>query len=78
MRMDIGFLSTLIAGLLFVSAGVAGIFTGKHITKGGMGPFGPEFVGRKESPVTFWLHVALSVGSGTSLLILAFIHALRV
>jgi hypothetical protein len=75
MRVDIGFLSPFIAGLLFVSAGVAGIFTGKHITKGGIGSFGPEFVGRKESPVTFWIHVALSVGCGTFLLILAFIHA---
>ena len=78
MRLDTGFVSPLIAGLLFVSAGVAGVLTGKHITKGRVTSIGPEFVGRKECPISFWLHVVLSIGGGTSLLVLAFIHAVRV
>jgi hypothetical protein len=78
MRIDTGFVSPLIVGLLFVCAGVAGIFTGKHITKGRITSIGPEFIGRKESPIIFWLHVATSIGCGTFLLVLAFIHAVRV
>jgi hypothetical protein len=78
MRLDAGFVSSFIAGLLFVSAGVAGVLTGKHITMGRITSIGPEFVRRKESPTIFWLHVALFVGGGTLLQLFAFIHALSV
>jgi hypothetical protein len=76
--MDAGFFSALVAGLLFLCAGAGGVYTGKHITKAKFPSIGPEFVCRKESPIGFWLHVALSIGGGTFLLVLAFIHGLRV
>jgi hypothetical protein len=78
MRIDTGFISGFIVGLLFVSAGVAGVLTGKHITMGRITSIGPEFIGRNESPIIFWLHVALFVGGGTLLLLFAFIHDLSV
>jgi hypothetical protein len=78
MRIDTGFISGFIVGLLFVSAGVAGVVTGKHITMRRITSIGPEFVGRKESPNIFWLHVALSIGGGAVLILFAFIYAARV
>ena len=78
MRIDTGFFSPLVPGMLFLCAGAVGVYTGKHITKPTFPSIGPEFVYRKESPISFWVHVALSIGGGTFLLVLAFIHALRV
>jgi len=76
MHMDIGFVSPLVAGLILAGIGLVGLLTGKVLTKGR--GFGPEFIVRRSSPVVFWLHVAIWVGGGTSLLVLAFSHAARV
>ena len=78
MTFDTGFFSPLVAGLVFLSAGVAGIYTGKHITKGRVTSITPEFISRRKSPAAFWIHVTLSVGFGIALMALAFTHAARV
>ena len=74
MRIDATFVSLLVIGLLFFCAGAAGVISGKHITRAKITSFGPEFVDRRESPVRFWFHVAVSIGCASFLLMLALIH----
>jgi hypothetical protein len=58
-RIDTGFVFMFAAGFLIGLAGLAGIFTGTHITKSGIATIGADLVGRKDSPISFWLRLNL-------------------
>jgi hypothetical protein len=61
LRFDTGFFSALVAGLFFLSPGVAGTYTGKNITKRTVTSIFHEFILRQQLPIAFWVHGALSV-----------------